>query len=86
MRAGGWLSGDDGFLALDKDGNGRIDVVSELFGGQGALGLEELAHYDENGDHIIDASELEPGSKGFGHSTDLTMATSNDFGLRPMAA
>ncbi len=35
----GWLSADDGFLALDKDGDGRIEDVSELFGGLGRFAL-----------------------------------------------
>ncbi len=59
----GWLSGDDGFLALDKDGNGRIDDISELFGGVGLSGFGVLGVYDEaanggNGDGVIDAGDL----------------------------
>ena len=58
----GWLSGDDGFLALDRDGNGRIDDISELFGGVGVSGFGALGVYDEianggNEDGVIDASD-----------------------------
>ncbi|MEM8750673.1 MAG: calcium-binding protein, partial [Pseudomonadota bacterium] len=54
----GWLSGDDGFLALDKNANRRIDDISELFGDVGTAGYAELAAYDDNGDGVIDASDL----------------------------
>lgn len=46
-----WLSGDDAFLAVDKNGNGKIDGVTELFGGQNrGDGFASLATYDSNGD------------------------------------
>ncbi|WP_284438342.1 calcium-binding protein, partial [Thalassococcus arenae] len=53
----GWLKGDDGFLALDRDGNGKIDDISELFGDVGVSGIDELAQYDANQDGVIDASD-----------------------------
>lgn len=49
----GWLKGDDGFLVLDANGNGRIDDVSEMFGGVGVSGFEELATLDSDGDGKI---------------------------------
>ena len=33
----GWVAPDDGFLALDRDGNDTIDDISELFGGDGVF-------------------------------------------------
>ncbi|WP_153020720.1 hypothetical protein [Pseudomonas sp. BMS12] len=49
-------SGDDALLALDRNGNGRIDDGRELFGDQNgaANGFAELAKYDDNGDGRID--------------------------------
>lgn len=54
-----FVQGNDAFLALDRNGNGRIDDGKELFGDQnGALnGFEELAKYDENKDGKIDAKD-----------------------------
>jgi hypothetical protein len=54
----GWLSGDDGFLVLDANGNGRIDDGREFFGGAGQTGAEELAGYDSNGDGKINAADV----------------------------
>ncbi len=54
----GWLDSDDGFLAYDKNKNGLIDDINELFGGVGVFGFDELATYDLNGDGVIDAADL----------------------------
>ncbi|PTU76090.1 hypothetical protein DBO85_00165 [Pseudomonas mangrovi] len=50
---------DDALLALDRNGNGRIDDGRELFGDQNgaANGFAELARHDDNGDGRIDASD-----------------------------
>jgi serine-aspartate repeat-containing protein C/D/E len=54
----GWLSGNDGFLAVDRDGNGRIDGMSELFGGNAkGAGFAKLASYDSNGDGLVNAND-----------------------------
>ncbi|GIZ11223.1 hypothetical protein [Pseudomonas sp. NCCP-436] len=52
-------TGDDALLALDRNGNGRIDDGRELFGDQhgAANGFAELARFDENGDGRIDAAD-----------------------------
>jgi hypothetical protein len=57
----GWITGDSALLARDRNGNGRIDDGSELFGeatpvlGRAAVnGYEALAELDENRDGILD--------------------------------
>lgn len=57
-----WTKGHDGLLALDVNGNGKIDNGSELFtpdfaGGHFADGLAALASLDSNHDGIIDAAD-----------------------------
>ncbi|NGZ84687.1 SdrD B-like domain-containing protein [Duganella aceris] len=54
----GWLSGDDGFLAIDTNGNGQIDNISELFGGASkGSGFAKLSSYDSNGDGQVNAAD-----------------------------
>lgn len=60
-----WVSGDDGLLVLDRNGNGRIDDGTELFGDQtllsdgtrAASGFEALAEFDSNTDGVIDEQD-----------------------------
>lgn len=53
----GWVEADDGLLALDRDGNGRIDDISELFGTNdpSSNGFVPLAALDTNANGRIDA-------------------------------
>ncbi len=54
----GWLSAGDAFLVVDSNGNGRIDNISEMFGGNGAgQGFAKLASFDSNGDGVVDAHD-----------------------------
>lgn len=46
-----------GFLALDKNGNGKIDDGSELFGPSTGNGFDELASYDRDGNRFIDEGD-----------------------------
>ena len=60
-----WIGTEDGFLALDRNGNGSIDNGGELFGDQVILkdgsksesGFEALAELDDNGDGVIDHND-----------------------------
>ncbi|WP_191601530.1 hypothetical protein [Marinomonas algicola] len=52
-----YASGDSAFLAIDKNGNGRIDDGGELFGPQSGSGFADLAQYDENQDGVIDQAD-----------------------------
>ncbi|WP_311223096.1 MULTISPECIES: calcium-binding protein [unclassified Acidovorax] len=70
-NATGWISGDDGIVVLDRNGNGLIDSGRELFGDQTlkpdvgsdgrpqtyANGYEALAGQDSNGDGVINAND-----------------------------
>jgi Ca2+-binding RTX toxin-like protein len=55
----GWLSSDDGFLAIDSNGNGTIDGIGELFGNQNVDGFTALAALDSNHDGKVDASDAQ---------------------------
>ena len=66
----GWVKGDDGFLVIDRNGNGTIDNGSELFGvdtiksnGQKASdGFDALRDLDGNGDGMFDAQDAQFGN------------------------
>ncbi|MFT0213547.1 hypothetical protein VQ643_13225 [Pseudomonas sp. F1_0610] len=61
----GWIAPSDGFLVLDKDGNGTIDNGNELFGvdtiksdGTKAVdGFDALRDLDSNGDGVFDRND-----------------------------
>lgn len=46
-----------GFLALDKNGDGKINDGSELFGTRSGDGFADLAAYDEDGNGWIDEND-----------------------------
>ena len=58
----GWVSPDDGLLAIDLNKDGKIDNGTELFGNNTRLsngetaanGFEALKEYDSNSDGVID--------------------------------
>ena len=46
-----------GFLALDKNGDGKINNGTELFGPQSGNGYAELSKYDSDGNNWIDEND-----------------------------
>lgn len=52
-----FVGAGSGFLVLDKNQNGAIDNGSELFGAKSGNGFAELAAYDSDGNHWIDAND-----------------------------
>ena len=54
----GWISGEDGFLAVDNNANGQIDNGSELFGGGVGEGFAKLASFDSNQDGVVNANDM----------------------------
>lgn len=51
------LAAGSGFLALDKNQDGRINDGSELFGPASGNGFDDLARYDSDGNHWIDSND-----------------------------
>ncbi|MBF0346438.1 MAG: FG-GAP repeat protein, partial [Magnetococcales bacterium] len=59
--ADGWIDTGDGFLVLDRNGNGQVDDVTEMFSEyfqeEPTTGLGALATLDDNRDGRIDARD-----------------------------
>jgi len=66
----GWIAPSDGFLVLDRNGNGTIDDGTELFGdntplydvdgtitGKAADGFDALAQEDTNADGVVNSAD-----------------------------
>jgi len=51
------LASGTGYLALDLNGNGRIDSGAELFGPASGQGFEELAALDQDGNGWLDEND-----------------------------
>ncbi|MGE3612539.1 MAG: hypothetical protein AB7G20_03510, partial [Sulfurimonas sp.] len=51
----GWIQANDGLVAYDKNENGKIDGIDEVFGNQTTSGFDELRETaDSNYDGVID--------------------------------
>jgi hypothetical protein len=93
-QAVAWPSGDDGFLALDRNQNGMIDNGYELFGNVDlgyADGFTHLAELDSNADGAITAADAafnllvvwqDANSDGISQSAEMRSLT--DVGITSM--
>ncbi len=52
-----YATGNSGFLALDKNGDGKIGDGSELFGTKSGDGFADLSEYDSDGNGWIDEAD-----------------------------
>jgi hypothetical protein len=84
----GWISADDGLLAVDTNDNGVIDNRSELFGGNVGEGFAKLTTFDSNADGMVDAKDARFGElkiwqdKNANHRTDAgELRSLADFGV-----
>ena len=53
----GWVKADDGLLAMDRNGNGTIDDITELYGDDQMPAFGKLRLEDSNTDGKIDAQD-----------------------------
>ncbi|GHD51885.1 hypothetical protein SAMN05216429_101357 [Marinobacter persicus] len=51
------LGSGSGYLVFDRNGNGKVDNGSELFGPKSGSGFSELAAFDDDGNRWIDAND-----------------------------
>lgn len=52
-----WVKADDGLLVLDRNRNGEIDGVKDLFGTEEVSGFQMLSEYDSNNGGSITAAD-----------------------------
>lgn len=86
------LIGGSGFLAFDRNANGRIDDGRELFGPASGDGFAELAALDSDGNQWIDEADAawshlrlwQPGADGKGRLQTLNEAGVGAFYLGPV--
>jgi RHS repeat-associated protein len=55
----GWVKADDGLLAIDKNGDRRINDINELFGNATTDGFVVLKQLDSNNDNLIDSRDAQ---------------------------
>jgi len=91
-----WIARGDGWLVLDRNGNGEIDDATELFGNVSghvhhADGFQALGELDDDGDGLVDARD--PGFftlrvwrdvNADGKSAPAELAALSDLGIRAL--
>ena len=53
-----WVTGDDGFLVRDLNGNGTIDDITEMFGNDQVDGFTALSALDADSNGVVEGAEL----------------------------
>jgi len=93
LESTGWVGPDDGLLAMDLDGSGQIEDMSEVFsevfnGGNYTDSLAALATLDTNADQVISAEDDQfdeilvwQDGDSDGVSTEAELATLTDHGI-----
>jgi hypothetical protein len=93
LETTGWVGPDDGLLAMDLDGSGQIEDMSEVFsevfnGGNYTDSLAALATLDTNADQVISAEDDQfneilvwQDGDSDGVSTEAELATLTDHGI-----
>ncbi|MEZ5690845.1 MAG: hypothetical protein R3D71_04180 [Rickettsiales bacterium] len=85
----GWTkpNSDDSFLVIDKNNDGQINDISEMFGNQSISGFSELKTYDSNNDNLINSQDTQfnllklwndANANGTVEAGELTMLAAND--------
>jgi len=89
----GWVAPEDGFLVYDKNMNGKIEGIGEVFGKDGISGFAELRQVaDTNYDNIIDRrdalfSQLKVYQDGISQASELkTLSQAVNNQIHPKAA
>ena len=88
------LGAGSGYLTLDRNGNGRVDDGSELFGTASGNGFADLARWDEDGNGWIDAGDAVfqrlgvwvPGADGQGSTVTLASTGIGALSLNAVAS
>ena len=87
-EASAWVSGNDGLLAIDLNGDGIINDHSELFGTETTDGFSVLSAYDNNGDGVIDVNDTQFGdlivwvdANSDGYSDASELSSLSDLGI-----
>jgi hypothetical protein len=93
LESTGWVGPDDGLLAMDLDGSGQIENMSEVFsevfnGGNYTDSVAALASLDTNNDQVISAEDTQfdeilvwQDSDSDGVSTEAELSTLADHGI-----
>ncbi len=83
-----WVAGGDGLLVYDRNGDGRINNHSELFGTKDLDGFMALAPFDSNDDNVININDVQFGelkvwvdANSDGITQDGELHTLSDLGI-----